>query len=218
VITIAQTVQELVSASPLLEEALSDGIINFSALARKLRPKIAERHMTPVREGAIVMALKRMAESGTQKQMNSLRVHEVRNITVRSNLVEFSFRNSSSLSTVLRKLGQLAEKKDDSFVNFAQGVFETTLIVSESLAKEVKQMTEKEILIKRYDGLSSISVRTPDHTADTPGVYYPFFRAFAWENINFIEIISVYSELTFVVEDKDVDRAFVVVKALSKKA
>jgi aspartokinase len=51
-------------------------------------------------------------------------------------------------------------------------------------------------------------------TVETPGVYYPILKALAWAGINFIEIISVSSELTIIFRDKDVDRAFSVIKGL----
>lgn len=60
-ITIPEVVAELVSKKPFLEEGLSRGLINLSALARELQPQIEKRLYKNVQTGAIVMALKRIA-------------------------------------------------------------------------------------------------------------------------------------------------------------
>ncbi|TSC58978.1 MAG: hypothetical protein Greene041619_159 [Candidatus Peregrinibacteria bacterium Greene0416_19] len=50
-----------------------------------------------------------------------------------------------------------------------------------------------------------------------PGIYYPFFQAFAWHGLNVVQIIAGYAELGFIFYSKDIDRAFAVVKPLTEK-
>jgi aspartokinase len=40
------------------------------------------------------------------------------------------------------------------------------------------------------------------------GIYYLIFKTLAWENINVIEVVSTMSELTIVLDDQEVVRAF----------
>lgn len=217
-ITISQIVEDIVNRSDFLKEGLAEGIVNFSALARKIKPKIEEKLLFEVTEGSIIMALKRYSSFLKDKNIEINNPAKVKNITVRSNLVEYAFQISSRLNSIHKKLLAFAEKKEDPFVNFAQGVFETTLILSENLSLFFEELSKDENLIAKFEGLSSISIRLPIDTAITAGVYYPFFRALALEGINFIEIISVFSELTFVFKDQDVERAFAVLKSVAKRA
>jgi aspartokinase len=214
--TIAASIRSILERSPAMAEALSDGIINYSGLARKLKPQLEKEHLKTFTEGAIVMALKRI---GNVNPLSRSQVHiakTVRNITVRSNLVEYAFQNSRSLLKVQEKLLALAEKEEDSFVNFAPGIFETAIIISAPLEKTLQELTKQESCIKQFHTLSSISIRFHPDTALIPGIYYPFFQALAWHGINFIEIVSGFSELTFVFEDKEVDKAFSVIKGLTE--
>jgi hypothetical protein len=214
--TITDSIRTILQKSPYLAEAVSEGIINYSALGRKLRPQLEEGHLKKFTEGAIVMALKRLRNATPPKRSRIHVAATVRNITVRSNLVEYAFQNSRTLLKVQEKLLALAEKEEDTFVNFARGVFETAIIVSAPLEKKLQELTAAEACLKQFHRLSSVSIRFHPDTAHIPGIYYPFFQALAWHGINFIEIVSGFSELTFVFEDKEVDQAFAVIKNLTE--
>src|SRR3989344_461468 len=214
--TITDSIREILQRSPYLAEAVSDGIINYSALARKLKPQLEEEHLKTFNEGAVVMALKRIGKLTPSARSQFHVANTVRNITVRSNLVEHAFHNSRSLLKAQEKLLALAEKEEDVVVNIAPGIFETAIIVSAPLEKKLQELTTDERCIEKSHRLSSISIRFHPDTAHIPGIYYPFFQALAWHGINFIEIVSGFSELTFVFEDTEVDKAFSVIKGLTE--
>ena len=216
--TITDSIRELLQRSPYLAEALSQGIINYSGLARQLKGQLEEEHLKKFTGGAIIMALKRLGKMTPSSRSQFHVSQTVRNITVRSNLVEYAFQNSRTLLKIQEKLLAMTEKEEDTMVNFARGVFETAIIVSVPLEKKLQELTAAETCIKHFHRLSSISIRFHQDTAHIPGIYYPFFQALAWHGINFIEIISGFSELTFVFEDKEVDRAFAVIKGLTETA
>jgi aspartokinase len=217
VITITDLVEREVAKNPLYGEAMAEGIVNYSALSRKLKNDIENARMEPVTEGAINMALKRHAEELSAMRPNVEFVHKVRNITVRSDLAEMAFRNSPNLSRIHQKLLKKAEEFDQPFSYYSEGHAETTFVIADVLFPHLKILAQEEVCIGEFTNLSSISVRLPDETVQIPGVYYPFIKAFAWERINFIEIISHFTELNFVVEEKDVERAFAAIKRLSRK-
>lgn len=214
-ITLADIIETKLNDSPYLADALGEGLLNSSALARRLKPEIAREHYKDVSEAAIVMALRRHVgkRAAPKKQL-----HPVRSISVRSNLVEYVFSNGPELRTLHRRLLDLhdREKEEDAFLNFTQGIFETTVIVSDTLAREVRKIVETLGLrqVTAYERLSAVTLRLSSDTAHTAGVYYPYFKALAWANIHFIEVISVNAELTFIVEDRHVDEAFRMVKEM----
>lgn len=214
--TMTDSIRRILEQSPYLAEALSDGIINYSALARKLRPQLEQEHLKDCTEGAVVMALKRMGKISPSSRAHLHVSQTVRNLTVRSNLIEYAFQNSHSLLKAQEKLLALMEKEGDTIVNVAPGIFETAIIVSQTLEQKLQEYTQGEKCLKQFHQLSSISIRFHPDTAMIPGMYYPFFQALAWHSINFIEIVSGFSELTFIFENKEVDKAFAVIKSLTE--
>ena len=63
--------------------------------------------------------------------------------------------------------------------------------------------------------LSAITLILPKEAVFVPGVYYSVLKALAWEGINFVEVVSSYTELTIILQNSNVDRAFSVLKNLS---
>ena len=91
--TVSDSVSEIVSRKPFLEEALASGLINLSSLARDIYPEVSKRMEKEVKHGAIVMALKRL-KPAVNYQINErikLVVDLMGDITVRSNLADYTF-------------------------------------------------------------------------------------------------------------------------------
>ncbi len=216
-ITISNAIERLISAHPSYGEAMSEGIVNFSALASKLKPGIEEILLEDVTEGAVIMALRRHAKDLSSHLPREF-VHPIRNITVRSEITEVAFQTTPNLNKVHQKLLLVAEKLDHPFIAYGQGVGETTFDISATLLPALLEMTKGEKKIAKFAGLSAISVRLPLDTVTIPGVYYPFVKAFAWNRINVYQIISYFTEVTFIVDDKDIERAFGLMKAMAKRA
>ena len=123
-ITIAEVAEEMIRKSPFLEEALSDGLINVSSLARMIKPDIEKKLQKPIKEGAIVMAINRLSPSSQLKVKKSVNVvlQGMGDFTVRSNLSTYTFTNSPDLFVKQAKLLKMASERKDIFCTFSQGI------------------------------------------------------------------------------------------------
>lgn len=215
-ITIPQVVQNLVKAKPFVEEALNEGIINHSALARQLLPEIETLLKKEVKEGAVIMALKRMPIS--VDRMVSIRLTKIikalGDITVRSNLTDFTFFNSDTLRANERLLVDLIKDRKEGFYTISRGVYETTLVVSSIFSENVQHIFKVEKLLSSTTNLSSITIRMPNENQTTPGLYYFIFKRLAENGINIIEIVSTTNEITIIVASNSVEKAFIAIKNL----
>ena len=85
-------------------------------------------------------------------------------------------------------------------------------------AREILEIDKLFINEKRTsftDKLSSVTLKLPAENTEVTGFYYHILRKIAWEGINIVEVISTTNEFTIVVNDKDVDKAFSVLKSMS---
>jgi aspartokinase len=215
-VTISETVSEIVSRKPFLEEALASGLINLSSLAREIYPEVSQRLDKGVKHGAIVMSLKRLKPSiNVQINLRIKRVVELMgDITVRSNLADYTFRNSDSLTACQTELLKAISKRKDVFYAFSQGIYETTLIMSDVLSDEINHIFDREVMTYKITSLSSITIKLPEENAQVYGVYYHILKKLAYEGINILEIISTTHEFTIIVNDENVNSAFSVLKRL----
>ncbi len=214
-VSISDALGKMVAQTPFLEEGLAAGIINLSALARSLRPRIEKRLVKEVSDAALVMALKRLSEKIMRKRPQRKEMAKyVSDITVRSHLSEYTFQNSGTLLPRQIQLLQEIEGRQDRFITFSSGASETTAVVSSDLEARVQRLFDNERLISRINGLSAIILRLTPQTVSAPGIYYLILKLLAWEDINVTEVVSTYTEFIILLEDATIDRAFAILRAL----
>lgn len=218
--TIPNAVEEVIKKKPFLEGALVEGLVNLSALARQLKPDIEKKIGKEVNDSAVIMALNRLVprlELMSQMKFKKV-VQNIGDIIVRSNLADYAFANSPTLYERQAELLKQVSSMKDLFCTFSQGIYETTLVVSNTIVPLVDKIFADESGIARTLNLSSITVKLPEENAVCPGVYYYIFKELAWDNINISEVISTTNEFTVVVSDDDIHRAFTILMEAKRQA
>lgn len=211
-------VEEIIKKSPFLEEALAEGIINLSSLSRQIKAEIDEELKKDVQIGAIVMALKRLSPKFDPNLKIKVKkvISKLGDITVRSKITYYTFKNSDSLIEKQAELLKKLQGKKDIFFAFSQGVYETSIILSDSEHNDVDTIFKNEAIVQESKGLSSITIKLPSENSDVSGIYYFILKKIAWEGINILDIISTMHEFTIIVNDESIDRAFTILKNLNK--
>jgi aspartokinase len=166
-----------------------------------------------------MMALRRyndkLAVSKSYYGMSAL-LGQLGDITLRSNLSDFTFKNSSTLinshSAILNKI----KDKSHIFFTFTRGILESNIIISSSENEDVLKSFKGEDCLDIKENLSAISLILPKNNTKIAGLYYQILKRLAWENVSLYEVISTTNEFTLVVEDAYVDSAFSIIKNLNK--
>lgn len=213
--TISSVVESYIKSKPFLQSALAQGIINLTSLSRTIKPEIELQLGKDVRNGAIVMALKRLSADlefrATHKILKVLK--NIGEITVRSSLTDYTFMLSDTILTKQAKLLQEINSQD-TFYTSSRGVNETNIVVSNTMNTMVEEIFSSEKLLQKEENLSSISVKLPAENVVVPGIYYFIFQRLAWEGIILNEVISTTNEFTIIVGEDQIDKAFKVIKDL----
>jgi hypothetical protein len=214
--TISSVVEHYIKKKPFLQSALAQGIINLTSLSRIIKPDIEEELGKDIRNGAIVMALKRLSDDlefrATHKIIKVLK--NIGEITVRSSLTDFTFLVSDTILENQTKLLDEVNKNKDVFYTSSRGVNELNIVVSNSLDSTVEKLLKDEKCTQKAENLSSITVKLPAENVSVPGIYYFIFQRLAWEGIILYEVISTTNEFTILVNDDQVDIAFKTIKDL----
>ena len=214
--TIASQVSEYVKTKPYLSTAPSQGIINLTSLAREIQPEIEKALRKPARNGAIVMALKRISDNeeflSTHKIVSVLR--NLGDITVRSSLTDYCFKLSETLLLAQAEFLAVIKDKKDIFYTSSRGVGESNIVVSSNLAPLIEGLFGDEICLDKIDNLSAITVKLPNDNVKIPGIYYFIFQRLSWEGVNINEVISTSNEFTILMHEDSVNVAFEVIKNL----
>lgn len=214
--TVSSFVEHYLKTKPFLLSSLSEGIINLTSLARNMMPEVEKQLGKDIKQGAVVMALKRLTEELDFKINHKLSkvIKNIGEITVRSSLNDYTFTISD---TILNKHAALISKinlRNDVFYTSSRGVNEINIVLSESMDSEIETLFKEEKQIQKIENLSSITVKLPQENVAVPGVYYYIFQRLAWEGIIIYEVISTSNEFTILVSEQQVDTAFRVIKDL----
>lgn len=214
--TISSVVENYIKTKPFLLSALSQNIINLTSLSRNMMKELSHDLGKEVKQGAIVMALKRLSED-LDFRVNHRILKVMKNlgeITVRSSLIDYTFAVSD---TILDKQALLISKINDFqdiFYTSSRGVNETNIVLSESVSYLVDEYLKGEKQTQKVGNLASITVKLPKENVAVPGIYYYIFQRLAWEGVIINEVISTSNEFTIIVAEAEVDVAFKVIKDL----
>ncbi|HBI01250.1 MAG TPA: aspartate kinase [Flavobacterium sp.] len=214
--TISSVVEHYIKTKPFLLSALSQGIINLTSLSRNMMPELEQELGKDVKQGAVVMALKRLSEE-LDFRVNHKILKVLKNIgeiTVRSSLIDYTFAVSETILDKQAALISEINKETGIFYTSSRGVNETNIVVSQSVGHLVDKHFSTEKLIQKQENLASITVKLPKENVSIPGIYYFIFQRLAWEGIIINEVISTSNEFTILVSEEEVDVAFKVIKDL----
>ncbi len=214
-ITIKEALEQEILATPYLQPAMAMGLINLSALARTVKPKLEKKlYKKQISEASLIMALKRLQPKLKTKINGPKFLLKIENFTVRSNIVEINVANSTKIDVVRNAIAKVMVQDKDVFFSYIQGVRESTFVISKNLSGLVLKHLEGRVLA-RIENLASISLSLPPEYRGRPGMYYSLLKILAWHNINLVEVISNYNEFTLVFESRVIDKAFSLLKSLT---
>lgn len=214
--TVSSIVENYIKTKPFLLNALSLGIINLTSLSRNIMSELENEFGKEVKQGAVVMSLKRLTEEldfRLNHKINKV-IKNIGEITVRSALTDYTFNVSE---TVLNKQAEFLSDINafpDVFYTSSRGVNEINIVVSSIVNSLVDKHFVNEKMIQKLDNLASITVKLPKENIVIPGIYYFIFQRLAWEGIIINEVISTSNEFTILVSEEQVDVAFKVIKDL----
>jgi len=202
-VLIARQVREYIGAHPSVSDGLKMGIVNYSALARRISKELGIRQ----RE-AVLAACRRYP-------VEKLRGYS--EDAVRRTLARSRIQTRSKIATitvvegvdVLQRLGDVVEELLDEnrvcrLIQVSQG---TVIIVDDDSVSRVTKKLRSEQIIGVTRGLVEIDVTSPETIEKTPGLLAFLAGALASRGINIVEEMSAYTDTIFLLERKDMTRA-----------
>ncbi|AEC01905.1 hypothetical protein [Parasphaerochaeta coccoides] len=215
--SVSSCVKKIIDRTPFIQEMLIDGIISFSNYSASILEETTLLHGAPVKQAAIVMAVRRYADELRCKGAEKIPAKVDYEIVMKTNIFDINLvRRDSFISRLFLLYQDISTEKGD-FINVALGTHEISLVVSEKYRDAVENLVEGEQILTRMDDLVSLTLVFSGDFLQTPGIIHEAVRRLAWENINMIEIISTMNELTFVLKREDSMKAFSVLQSFLGK-
>lgn len=209
----ADSVREYIDSHPITRAALQHGIVNYSALSRKLQENLNLKNFE-----AIQIAVRRKAEA-------LIKIREHLETSVQKILVESSLEISTKIAeftlvsdiSTFEKLDEIIPEltKKRAKFHLVQGAQAITFVVEQQFLKFAEEKLRKSI-IKKKENLVGILVKSPEKIEEIPGVVAMIMTAIAERNINIVELLSFYTDTIIIIEPKYLQDAIKVLDKLLK--
>jgi hypothetical protein len=213
--SIIGAVQVLIDQDLSLQDALQRGYGNYSAIARMLKPKVAEALGRDIKLESIVTAIKRSKKNYRLKRNETSKVIAKSTINIRTDINKITVRKADrSLMTIRRNLPDFLGE----FLHVLEGVSVTTLIFDEKLSDKIDSLFSKDEVLDRRRNLAAIVMQSPTEIVDTPGCITSFYNQISRRHINIEEAVSCYSDTIILLDMKDINSAFMALTDLVAEA
>ncbi len=203
-VSTAAVVRDYIDTHPSIKDGMRMGIINLSALARKI---MEEKGLKS--EEAALMACRRY-ELDPKSRINEeaiLKVLRRSKLEIRTKVVTMTVRPSWHMYGKLEKVMSAMRGREQN-VHIIQGTAGVTVIMDGAVAKEVRDIVGEDEILKEAKDLVELIVTSPEVVEDVQGVVAFLSSSLSSKGINFVELISCFKDTMFVIEQADMMAAF----------
>lgn len=205
-VTISHVVQDVLKRQVLIQEAINHGIVSYNKLAENLKPQIESELGKTVKHSAIVMALRRTSDKFQKASLQPAFSYSIE--TIKTDISYVVLEESPTLLSKLEKLYSVIDFKKGGILNIIQGNYEVGIILNYKYKDKLLDILYEEKVLDEVDNLVSISLTYSKNFLFTPGILYDVSRFLAWENINAIDIILTKTELSLIIDKRDLMRCY----------
>jgi hypothetical protein len=210
-VTVAHIVKKMIMDKPFIEEAIRLNIINYGGLADLLLPEIENELRTKVTHASVMMAIRRYADKLENKEFSQNILDYIKDINVRSNLFEVTIYKTNESKNILQKIQNLPDSRKGDVLSII------SIISNERLENQIIKIIPKNEIKQKTKNISGITINLSEEATGAAGLFYIITKNLALENISIIEIVSTWTETSFIVKTKDAAKTFTVIKDLLEK-
>ena len=215
--SIAEVVRRLVTSRPILLDFICMDVINYSALARKIKDEVSSLLGKNVSVDAIKMALIRFSERACpsrEEVVNKIKkIIEKSSIELKSDIVVVTIRKEAVMINI-DGIARLAARA--RFFQMAQGLRSFTIALSKEDLPDLIALVGKESIEDIQLNQVALLIVSPTEIISTPGVIAYLTNLMAFNGINITHIVSCYKDTIIVVRREDALKAYEVIERALK--
>jgi galactitol-specific phosphotransferase system IIB component len=200
-IKIQPIVREIVLKELEAYIALTEGYMNMSSYAHRIRQTVEASAKKKVTITSLVVSLSRL-KNEFKKQKPLIQDIVVKNIITRLPLTELVYENSSKFIEEMGTLYKEVSLTREDFFIATVSINEMNIIVSSNMANRVmKHFKAKPKIIN--NNFAAVGISLSDDSFNTPNTFFSLLSILARARINIEELVSTSTELIFIIAEKD---------------
>lgn len=214
-IKIQPVVREIVSGEVEALFALTNGYMNMSSYAYKIRPEVEYLTKKKVTIASLVVSLSRLKKE-LKKEPPLIHHVGISNITTRLPLSEIVFENTESFIREFETLHKDILINREDFFTTNMSTSEVDIICSSDLAEKVLKHFRNKPKIVNHN-LAAVGISFKPEVFGMPNTFFSLLSVTARARINIEELVSTPTEFIFIVAEKDFGKTVALFSALRGK-
>lgn len=208
---LSEAVKNAIETRPFLKTPLELDLINYSSLARQIKPQLEKQLGQKISVESIAMALHRNVATkvyaGGKQKKSLLEVIADCKVHLLSDMIALHYPYSRKLQERLHNVKAKIENGGGNLYNIERAN-EISLITQKQFRDEVQKIADKTEPLEEYHDVALLSVQYPPKGLDQPGVFNYLVSSLTAADINLLGVFSSYSKISFVVSEKDAAEAY----------
>jgi aspartokinase len=206
--TTAELVKEEIKSSLYINEILKKGLVNYSALVRMLLPKIQKINKKANFQSVLIAIQRYHDEIKLEKSDEGIgKILKEAELIMKNHIVSLTIERTKQAMNLINKVSQTIRWDLGDIMFFIQGSGEITLILDKKNAGKFTNLGKK--IIDKRENLAIISIKeAPAYSKDTKGYLALLCSTLADNNINILDIASTHAQIIFIIDEKDLSKAY----------
>ena len=204
--TTAELTQEYIKNHPSIKSCLQNGLINYSALARLISRELNIQKKTSLE--AILIAARRFQDKLQKEIIPEKKVKELlqqSEMEVKNKILVCILNKNIDFNQIDKLQGEI--RKEQGLFYLIEGSDSYTLLIQEKFSPKLK-IHFKNNIIKVGFNMAMIIFKSPKEVETRLGWVAYLTSLFSENGVNIVEFLSCWTDTIFVIEAKDVTKAF----------
>lgn len=207
---ITKLTEQYIREHPSIKDCLRKGMINYSALTRK----IAEELNLDLKKNfdAILIACRRYYRKIKKEKVleeSIMKILKESKLEVKNKIIVAVIEKDVYFNYLV-ELQKIIKSKSEVFT-VIEGSKTMTLITAEEFKGDVKKLFKNKI-IAITENLAEVTMKSPEELEKVPGVIAYLTSLLAENGINIIETMSTWTDTLFVISEKDIAKVMSVLR------
>lgn len=212
---IQSVTRELVLQDIEAYSALTHGYMNMSSFAEQIKPQVEALTFKTITINALVVALSRLRVE-LQKEKPLVREVIISNITTKLPLSEIIYENTAAIVAQLELFHKKVSLKREDFFTTTISTTELNIVCSSAMAETVLAHFGRKPKFMASN-LAAVGISYDAKYFNIANTLFSLISVVAMARINIAEIVSTYTELIFIIEEKDFSRTVSLFSEMHKR-
>ncbi|MEM0475509.1 MAG: hypothetical protein QW343_01820 [Candidatus Norongarragalinales archaeon] len=213
VLSVSDVVADVLKTMHYLKPAMKLGVVNYSALARVIRPIVEEKIGDDVELETIIMAIRRNASVFTREPAPTVfDVLKDSKVELCTGVAYVKVKRKPGVYEQLVDLAKTVNAEEMENVYVIQRTDEISIVLPEHAFTKVELLPaikkDRSIIIAKRSGLALITVTEPPIAPDVPGVYAMLTSLLSDSGISTLTMLGSFSRVSFLLKDEDAPTAY----------